>query len=336
MRYFISDLNGALGQRIAARLLNEGHAVNGIVDPERTEPELEHNNLKKYKGIITDRELLRLAMTDCVGVFHCPDPYTWEDAGFSMSATDRGMLKLTQIEGTRAVLETMHELHIPKAVYTSSILAAHTPDNAKEHLQAALNDHAGFVQETMRTALSLVKILRSETTLNIAIVIPGILYGPGKEGFAEDLFTRITNDQRVYIPSSTRISWTHIDDAADGHVQAMQQQQPDATYDLSGPAEELETTIERICNLAGIEVKGWTMSPNGLRALSGTMELVGSVLPLPNLYTAADAAELAGMQLTGGDAGSTALPNFNNRPLEKGLKETLEHMQQKTAEAVDA
>ena len=327
MKYFISDLNGALGQRIAANLLNNGHIVSGIIDPDRTAPELKHNNLHKHSGTVTDRELLRPAMRDCAGVFHCPDPYTWEDSGFSMSATDRGMLKLTQIEGTRAVLETMNELHVPKAVYTSSILAAHTPDNAREHLQAALNDHAGFIQETMRTALSLVKILRSETRLNIAIVIPGILYGPGKEGFAEDLITRIINNQRVYIPSSTSISWTHIEDAAEGHVQAMQQNQPNATYDLSGPAEELETTIERLCSLAGIEVRGWTMSPNGLRALSGTMELVGSVLPLPNLYTASDAAELAGMQLSGGNNGESLLPNFSNRPLETGLKETLEAMQ---------
>src|SRR3954447_23341112 len=114
MKYFVTGATGFIGGPGARQLVEDGHQVTALVrDPARAK-DLQNLGVILAQGDVTDRASLRAPMAGADGIFHIAGWYRF-------GRRPREMNRRVNVEGTRNVLETMHDLGIPKGVYTSTL-----------------------------------------------------------------------------------------------------------------------------------------------------------------------------------------------------------------------
>jgi nucleoside-diphosphate-sugar epimerase len=113
MKYFLTGATGFLGSVLAKQLRAAGHQVHASVRSPQKAKDLEALNVKLFPGDVTDKESMREGMKGTDGVFHVAGWY-------KIGTRDKSGGENVNIQGTRNVLELMHELKIPRGVYTST------------------------------------------------------------------------------------------------------------------------------------------------------------------------------------------------------------------------
>ena len=56
-----------------------------------------------------------------------------------------------------------------------------------------------------------------EQGLDVVIVQPGLVYGPGDTAQSGDLIAQVAKGKRPLAPNGGGVCWAHVDDIADGH-----------------------------------------------------------------------------------------------------------------------
>src|SRR5271165_3475729 len=112
--YFVTGTTGFIGGRLARQLVEAGHKVIALVRNPAKARDLVALGIDVRQGDIADRALLRALMIGVDGVFHVAGWY-------KIGARDKTAGYEINVVGTRNVLETMRDLHIPKGVYTSTL-----------------------------------------------------------------------------------------------------------------------------------------------------------------------------------------------------------------------
>jgi nucleoside-diphosphate-sugar epimerase len=114
MRYFVTGAPGFIGGQVARQLRAAGHEVVAVVRDPAKATDLAALGFEVHQGDVTERESLRTPMTGADGAFHIAGWY-------KIGVRDKRPGEAINVDGTPNVLETMHELGIPKGVYTSTV-----------------------------------------------------------------------------------------------------------------------------------------------------------------------------------------------------------------------
>ncbi len=305
-KYFVTGATGFIGGRVTRQLVAAGHDVVAIARNPQSAQDLVSLGVDVRPGDITDADSLRGPMAGVDGVFHIAGWY-------KIGSKNRAEGERVNAVGTRNVLTAMRELGIPKGVYTSTL--------------AVFSDtHGQLVDETYRTnGPWLTEYDRTKWVahydvaepmiragLPLVIVQPGVNYGPEDTSEIRPLFVRYLQRKLRALPKRTAYCWAHVDDTARGHLLAMEKGSVGQAYIIAGWPHTLIDAFDLAERITGIPAPRFRASPGLLRALA-------AISRSERLRVA------AGVTYLGSNAKARRELGFAPRPLEEGLRETLQH-----------
>lgn len=329
MKYFVTGATGFVGGAVTRRLLREGHQVRALVRDLEQASDLAAAGVELHAGDITEKESMRAAMTGADGVFHIAGWY-------KIGARDPGPAWRINVDGTRNVLDLMQELQIPKGVYTST-LAVNSDTNGKivDETYQYTGRHLTIYDRTKAEAHAIAEQFIA-AGLPLVIAQPGVIYGPGDNSSLRTTLLQFLHGDLPVMPMKTALTYLHIEDAAEGHVLAMQNGRIGESYFICGPVHTFEEFIKIAGDISGVQKMPLRIPPvvlKGVTAVSALVAVVERIVPLPELYSSEGLRIFAGVTYLGDNGKAKKELGFDPRPLREGLKETIEYELQRIKEA---
>jgi nucleoside-diphosphate-sugar epimerase len=317
VKYCVTGATGFIGGRLARELAHAGHTVHALVrSPERGRP-LEELGVKLFKGDITIRDSIQPAMEGVDGVFHVA-------AYYHIGNTDIRIAERVNVQGTRNVLETMRNLGIAKGVYTSTIaIFSDTHGRLPDESYYYDGKHLSAYDHTKWEAHYEVALPMIEEGLPLVIVQPGAVYGPGDTSELGQALRDFVRGDLPILPSGNAYCWTHVDDAAHGHVLAMEKGRDGESYIVAGPPHSLEEALAVAGRIAGRPLPRVRIPPLATRAMSALVRPLEHLIHLPPAYTSEGLRVSAGVTYLASNDKAQRELGYRPRSLEQGLTELI-------------
>lgn len=319
MRYFVTGATGFVGGRVTRQLLAAGHHVVAVVRSPANAADLAALGVELHQGDVTDKESMRVPMTGADRVFHIAGWY-------KIGTKDKSDGAKINAEGTRNVLELMHELGIAKGVYTSTLAVfSDTHGQLADETYRYDGPHLSEYDRTKWVAHYEVASPMIAAGLPLVIVQPGLIYGPGDTSSVRTTFIQYLQRKLPLLPTKTAFSWAHVDDVARGHILAMERGKPGESYIIAGPTHTLVEGMSIAERITSIPVPRIRIAPAVMKTMAETMGMVERVLPVPDTYSSEYLRVSAGVTYIGDNAKARRQLGYAPRSLQEGLRETLEH-----------
>ena len=302
----MTGATGFIGGRVTRQLVEAGHEVVAIARNPENARGLASIGVDVRRGDITNRDSLREPMAGADGVFHIAGWY-------KIGSKDPAEGERINVVGTRNVLTTMKELGIPKGVYTSTL--AVFSDTHGKMVDETYQHEGPWLTEYDRTkavAQHAIAEPMMSSGLPLVIVQPGVNYGAGDTSEIRPTFVRYLGGKLRALPKRTAYCWAHVDDTARAHLLAMEKGRPGETYIVAGPPHTLIEAFAIAERITGIPAPRFHASPGLLRAIAAVSR-------------SERLRDVAGVTYLGSNAKARRELGFDPRPLEVGLRETLQH-----------
>lgn len=318
-RYLVTGATGFLGGELVKQLIGRGHQVVALVRSPDKASFLKILGVDVQVGDITERDTLRAPMEKVDGVFHVAAWYKIGVRGEDATA------ERINVGGTRNVLETARDLGVPRVVYTSTVGVL--GDTHGKLVDENYYSHGPFLTEYDRTKWRAhydVALPLAREGLPLVIVMPGTVYGPGDTSAIHSTLVQLLRGRLYATPRGVQFSWGYIADIARGLQQAMDLGRIGESYLLTGPVHEFEDVFSLAARLANKRAPFFHPRPWLMRAaasLEGFLENWDVHGPVP----AETLRLMAGTSWIGSSAKAQRELGFTARPLEEGLRHTIEH-----------
>ena len=244
----VTGAGGFVGSAVARKLIAAGGRVRLIVRASSPRGNLDLANSEIVLGDLRDRAAVRAAMRGVRALFHVA-------ADYRIWAPDRTEIVRNNLEMTRCVMEAAQEAGVARIVYTSSVatLRAHADGKSGDESEGLTETTAiGAYKRSKVAAERLVEEMVAARGLPAVIVNPSTPIGP------RDI--RPTPTGRIVLEAAsgrmpafvdTGLNLVHVDDVADGHLQAFERGRIGERYVLGGHNVALQAMLAEIANLSG-------------------------------------------------------------------------------------
>ncbi|MGD2050823.1 MAG: NAD-dependent epimerase/dehydratase family protein [Chloroflexota bacterium] len=316
MKAFVTGGTGFVGRHVVRKLLERGYDVYGLARSEKSAAVLSKLGAQPVYGNILDRESMREGMEGNDVVFHIAGWY-------KIGSRDWMRAESINVAGTRNVLGLAHELGVPKIIYTSTVAVF---GDTKGQL-ADENYYQGgpFATEYDRTKwLAHYKVAQPliDKGAPITIVMPGVIYGPHDHDLVGELMVQFYKGRLFVVPGSDFIAtYAHVEDIAEGHILAAEKGRIGESYILAGPAVPLGEVVDFWGQLTGKPVPLIRIPSRFLVPLAPLLDVLGSVIPLPDMLSA-EAARLLGVSYMARSDKARAELGWRTRSMQEGMGET--------------
>ena len=315
MKYFVTGATGFVGSILAKQLRATGHEVHASVRDIKKANDLAALDVKLFKGDVTDKESMRAAMQGVDGVYHVAGWY-------KIGTRDKSDGEKVNVQGTRNVLELMHELKIPKGVYTSTLAVnSDTKGQMKDESYHFTGQHLSEYDRTKAVAHEVAKEFIAKG-LPLIIVMPGLIYGPGDTSTLRTNIQDFLNQKLPMLPSQTTFCWAHVDDIVQGHILAMEKGKAGESYIIAGEPYQIADAFKLAGQITGKRTPG-VVSYKVMKALSVIVKPFDNFLP--PTYTSEGLREIAGPTYLGDNSKAKRELGYNPRPFREGWGKTLRH-----------
>jgi nucleoside-diphosphate-sugar epimerase len=318
-RYFVTGATGFLGGELVKQLIGRGHQVAALVRSAEKAALLKALGVELIVGDITERESLRNPMTGADGVFHVA---AWYKIG---AKNDDEFAEYTNVQGTRNVLEIARELQIPRIVYTSTVGVF--GDTGGRLIDENYYAHGPFLtvyDKTKWKAHYDVAIPMIRSGLPLIVVMPGAIYGPGDTSAIHATLVQLLRGRLFATPKGVTFCWGYIEDTARGLRQAMESGVPGESYLLTGPVHTFQEAFAIAARIAGRRQPPIHPPPAVMRATAAIAGLLEH-WDLRLSYSAEALRLMSGTTWIGSSKKAQDAFGFTTRPLEEGLRHTIEH-----------
>jgi nucleoside-diphosphate-sugar epimerase len=318
-RYFVTGATGFLGGELVKQLIGRGHHVAALIRTPEKATLLKTLGVELFTGDITDRESLRAPMTGCDGAFHVA---AWYKIGVKEGAeiADR-----VNVGGTRNVLEVAKELNVPRIVYTSTVsVFGDTRGRLVDETYFSPGPFLSAYDRSKWTAHYEVAIPMLEAGLPLVIAMPGAVYGPGDTSGIHATLVQLLRNRLFVTPKGTTFCWSYVEDTARGLRLAMETGVVGESYLLTGPPMTFQEFFATAARLAGRRVPPLHPLPAIMKltaAIASALERWDMRLPIP----AETLRLMAGTTWIASNAKAQQALGFTVRPVDEGLKHTIEH-----------
>lgn len=314
---FVTGGTGFIGRRLVRELLAGGYQVRALARSPRSMAIVEGLGATAVPGNILDEASLQVGMEGCDVVFHLAAARPGRDASWPQA-------EIVNVDGARNVLRLAHALGVPKIIYASTVNVF-----GDTHGQSVHEDYfyAGpFRNEYDRTKwLAHYKVAQPliEKGAPIVIVLPGGVYGPGDTGFLAEAMRFFYRGVPFAPGPETTLTYTYVDDVAQGFVLAAAKGQIGESYILAGPAIPLGEMMDFWSHLTGRPAPPARVPAGLLRPLAPLMEAVEPFVRAPAVFSPQALSILGTTSLARSDKARAEL-GWQTRPLQTGMLETFE------------
>jgi nucleoside-diphosphate-sugar epimerase len=316
-RYFVTGATGFIGGELTKQLVGRGHQVVALVRSPEKAALLKTLGVELHVGDITERESLGAPMRGADGVFHVA---AWYKVGVREPAVEA-----INVDGTRNVLEAARDLEIPRTVYTSTVGVF--GDTHGQLVDESYYARGPFLTEYDRTkwiAHYEVAVPMARAGLPLVIVMPGLVYGPGDTSAVRQTLAQLLRGRLFITPSRTTFAWGYVEDIARGLRQAMESGRLGESYLLTGPVHTFQDAFALAAQIAGKRPPPFHPPPAVMRALAALSALFER-MDLRTPYSSEMLRLTAGTTWIGSSAKAERELGFTTRPLDEGLRHTIEH-----------
>lgn len=319
MKAFVTGASGFIGGHVVRKLLGRGYQVKALVRSPQDAAEMKLLGAEPVEGDILNPDSFREAMTGCDVVFHIAG---WYEIG----SRDWRTAELVNVEGTRSVLGTAHQVGVPRIVYTSTV-AVFGDTRGKLVDESYRRPDRPFLTEYDRTkweAHYRVALPMIERGAPIIIVQPGAVYGPEDHSLYGELMQRFYKSQMVALPGPmTALCFSHVEDCAEGHILAAEQGRIGESYIIGGPVLTLREAVGLWSQVTGRAAPRLEVPARFLTPLAPVVGALEQVLPLPKLVNE-DAVKVLGVTyIARSEKAHRELGWFAREP-EEGFRQTFD------------
>jgi nucleoside-diphosphate-sugar epimerase len=313
----VTGATGFLGAELTKQLIGRGHQVIALVRSLEKASLLKALGVQLHVGDVTQRESLVAPMCGVDGVFHAAGWYKIGVANPSAEAVNVG--------GTRNVLEVAREHNIPRIVHTSTVgVFGDTHGQVADESYFARGPFLTEYDRTKWMAHYDVALPMARAGLPLVIAMPGLIYGPGDTSPVQTTLAQLLRGRLYVTPSRVSFAWGYIEDIARGLRQAMDQGRLGECYLLTGPIHTFQDAFTLAARIAGKRPPPLHPPPAMMKALAG----VAGLLERKEMRRRASSETLrlmSGTTWIGTAAKAERELGFATRPLDEGLRHTIEH-----------
>jgi dihydroflavonol-4-reductase len=226
----VTGATGHLGNVLVRHLLARGVRVRALVRPSSDVTALQGLDVELVQADVRDRASLDRAFEGGERVFHC--------AGVvSITAGKEAVLKETNVEGTRHVIEACVAAKVRRLVYTSSVHALTEPKRG-----GVLDERAGYdprlahgaYGKSKAAASRLVEEAAKSGRLDAVLVLPVGVHGPYDFLCSEaGQLVSLAGRGRLPVLIGGGYDWVDVRDVADGTIAAASLGRSGESYLLS-------------------------------------------------------------------------------------------------------
>jgi dihydroflavonol-4-reductase len=319
MRVVLTGATGFIGGVVARQLRARGDAVVAIVrDPARA-ADLGDLGVELTAGDLTDVDAIVEQLAGADALVHMAGSYR-----IGIRPSERPAMLEANVGTTTRLLDAATRSGTPRIVYTSTVNVL-----GNTHGQVVDETYARDLAEGFFSYYDLTKFQAHELVAArvaggapIATAMPGGVYGPGDHSEAGgQLALAHAGNLRYFALGDIGLSWTYVDDVADGIVRILDRGRLGESYILSGPSLLLRDAVGAAA-IAGRKRPPRLALPTGLlRLFIPVSRRFGAIGGLPaNLAETIRAGN--GVTYWARAAKAERELGFKARDLESGLRAT--------------
>lgn len=317
MKVFVTGGAGFIGRHVVRKLLARGYEVVALARSPESVAALDQMGVNVVIGDITNMASMREGMRGSDLVFHMAGMYT-------IGGVDREDMEIMNVGGTRKVMRLALELEVPKIVYTSTV-------NVYGDTQGKLVDETYFSDGPFRTEYDRTKWLAHykvvvpliEKGAPIVIAMPGPVYGPGDQSIIADMMRLFYRGFPAVPAPDTVVTFTHVDDVAEGHLLVAEKGRIGESYNLTGPAVPLGEMMDFWSHLTGKPAPAISLPSPLLRASGALVDAAGNFTDLNSAFSKEGTAFVGATYMARSDKAREEL-GWRTRSLQTGMLETFE------------
>ena len=228
MKVALTGASGYTGRHVLRRLLGRGDSVKALVRESAITPDLLSSGAEIVRGALGDADAARRMVAGCDAVMHIAAVY--RTAGHPDS-----YYREINVEGTRTLLEASAAARVRRFVHTSTVGVHGDVKNSPADENAPIVP-SDIYQETKAEADAMARDFGRTHGLDVAIVRPGAIYGPGETRLLK-VFRSIARGRYAVVgKGAAHYHLVYIDDLVDGFLLALDR--PEAageTFIIAGP-----------------------------------------------------------------------------------------------------
>ncbi len=193
----VTGATGCVGSHVTERLIADGHRVRTIVRPSSDTRLIDQWGVEKIPGDLTDRAALEKAAVGVNIVVHT-----------AAKVGDWGPLDeylRVNVDGLRVLLDALSDQPLERFVHVSSLGVYEARDHfgTDESTPPATRHLDGYTQSKVESEKLVLEYHKSKG-LPVAVIRPGLIYGPRDRVVVPRLVEKIGNGQFRYFGSSDK------------------------------------------------------------------------------------------------------------------------------------
>jgi dihydroflavonol-4-reductase len=320
MRIALTGGTGFLGSRIAKKLRDRGDDVVVLVRRASKATLLSGIGCEIIEGNLDDRVAVDRLMEGVDGVFHIAGRYE-----VGIPASECPKMQDVNIGGTRRVIDAAMAAGVKRVVYASSIVVYGNTNGEvvdETHKRDLMKGFLSCYDESKFRAHMLMET-RVQKGAPVVFVAPGSLYGTGDHSeVGREILQAANGELKAVMLADVGLTMVHVDDAAEGFIQAYDKGVTGETYNLGGETVRLVDVLRKAAEIGGRKL---TSRRIGTGMLSTIQPIAPFILPKlgypPNLRELIKTAD--GVTYWANDDKARADLGYTSRSLEDGLRELL-------------
>lgn len=325
MALLVTGGTGYIGSKLVVQLAQTGQDIRVLCRSTPTLPEFQKSNIKTFKGDITDPGSLKTALNGVSRVYHLAAyARTW--------AKDPTVYHRLNVKGTENVLTAASAAGVQKVVYTSTAgVIGPSGDRPMTETDPRVTGFFNLYESTKSEAEA-VALDFAKQGMEVCILNPSRIYGPGFDTGSNP----ITKIVELYIKRKWKLipgsggdigSYPFIDDVVNAHISAMEKGRSGERYILGGVNASFNDLISVIKKVSGVDMKLRHVPFFALNALSYLMLWNAKLTGKFPMITPDWVAKYKYHWALDSSKAEKEL-DYKIRPLEEGIRETVEWLRQ--------